>query len=116
MSEDTPKNSYPGWYKTVLIVSTILAILLSIVFIFGVITEKDDMIYRAIHSGSPRSRAMYGGMVFFLLFAIIGIPALAFLSWGLHSENKTVKHLLYGLSGGWLAGWTVLFALLLFFR
>jgi|SRR3989339_1525624 len=108
MSENAEKYKHPRWFRITVIAYITLAILFFVLFIVTALTKGDAPVER----GSTAYTLIFWSGMLLLWFTIMGIPSLAFLSWGLSSRNKILKYILYALSAGWL----ILFVLQLIFN
>ena len=97
MSQAPEKYKHPRWFRITGITYISLAILFFVVFLVAAIAKGD----RPAQPGTPAYACIFWGGMLLLYFAIMGIPSLAFLSWGLSSRNKVLKYTLYTLAVGW---------------
>lgn len=98
MSEAPEKYKHPRWFRITVITYISAAILFFLVFLITAITKGDA----PVQKGTLAYTFIFWSGMLLLWFTIMGIPALAFLSWGLSSRNKALKYILYGLSAGWV--------------
>jgi hypothetical protein len=98
MNEDIKKYKLPRWFKIVVITYISLAILFFLIFLITIIAKGDH----SVEQGTTTYTIIFWSGISLLWFTIIGVPSLAFLSWGLSSRNKILKYSLYLLSAGWL--------------
>jgi len=108
MTENAEKYKHPRWFRITLISYITLAILFFLVFLIAALTKGDG----AVQQGTLAYTLIFWSGSLLLWFTIMGIPSLAFLSWGLSSKNKILKYFLYSLS----AGWVILFILTIIFN
>ncbi|MBI5778125.1 MAG: hypothetical protein HZA49_01545 [Planctomycetes bacterium] len=108
MSENTEKYKHPRWFRIIVITYIALAIIFFLVFLIAAFTKGD----RPVQQGTLAYTLIFWGGSLLLWFTVMGIPSLAFLSWGLSSKNKILKYFLYALSAGWL----ILFILMIIFN
>jgi len=99
MSKTPEKYKHPRWFRITVITCISTAILFFLIFLITALTKGDG----AVQKGTLAYTFIFWSGMLLLWFTIMGIPSLAFLSWGLSSRNKILKYILYALSVGWVA-------------